>query len=155
MPLCRNLEIVQFQVGDVALPVPAFHYLEYFQKAYFNNRLVVRFVQFTMEKQVVDTFSLTFSRTGGRFELVVGDAHFSQTACEFMATFASMQGKDMEEYMANLTSDYDRIRVPLSGCGKSVTLSLPDFARLRTLYSQQMFELKLEDMLIRQGIARM
>jgi hypothetical protein len=64
-----------------------------------------------------------------------------------------MQGKNMEEYLTNLTSDYDQVRVPLSGCGKGVTLMLADFARLRTLYGQRMFELKLEDMLMRHGIA--
>jgi hypothetical protein len=69
-----------------------------------------------------------------------------------MLTFSSMQGKDMNEYMTNLASEYDQVRVPLSGCGKSVTLLLSDFARLRSLYSQRMFELKLQDMLMRQGI---
>ena len=58
----------------------------------------------------------------------------------------------MDEYMSNLASEYDQVRVPLSGCGKSVTLLLSDFARLRSLYSQRMFELKLEDLLMRQGI---
>jgi hypothetical protein len=42
--------------------------------------------------------------------------------------------------------------VPLSGCGKSITLLLSDFAKLRTLYGQQMFDLKLEDLLMRRGI---
>lgn len=69
-----------------------------------------------------------------------------------MLTFASMQGRDMEEYMQNLANDYDQVRVPLSGCGQSITLSLSDFVRLRALYGQQMFDLKLEDLLIRKGI---
>jgi hypothetical protein len=69
-----------------------------------------------------------------------------------MLTFSSMQGKNMDEYMTNLANEYDRVRVPVSGCGKSVTLLLPDFARLRSLYGQRMFELKLEDLLMRQGI---
>ena len=59
----------------------------------------------------------------------------------------------MDEYMDNLSSEYDYVRVPLSGCGQSVTLPLSDFARLRSLYSQRMFELKLEDLLMRNGIA--
>ena len=63
-----------------------------------------------------------------------------------------MQGKNMDEYMANLANEYDRVRVPLSGCGKSITLLLSDFARLRSLYGQRMFDLKLEDLLMRQGI---
>ena len=43
----------------------------------------------------------------------------------------------MEEYMANLAHEYDQVRVPISGCGKSVTLPLSDFARLRFLYGQR------------------
>jgi hypothetical protein len=70
-----------------------------------------------------------------------------------MLTFSSMQGKNMDEYMINLANEYDQVRVPISGCGRSVTLMLSDFARLRSLYGQRMFELKLEDMLMRQGIA--
>lgn len=106
-----------------------------------------------MENQTIDTLLLTLSRSGGRFELVVGEKAFRQTICEFMLTFAFMQGKDMDEYMNNLTSEYDRVRVPLSGCGKSVTLGLSDFARLRSEYGQRMFDLKLEDLLMRQGIS--
>ena len=63
-----------------------------------------------------------------------------------------MQGKNMEEYISNLAHEYDQVRVPISGCGKSVILALSDFARLRFLYGQRMFELKLEDLLMRQGI---
>lgn len=91
-------------------------------------------------------------RSAGRFELMVGDERFKQNTCEFLLTFASLQGKDMNEYMSNLDSEYDTVRVPLSGCGLSIILNLADFARLRTLYEQRMFELKLEDLLVRQGI---
>ncbi len=105
-----------------------------------------------LESQITATLVLSLSRSGGRFELVVGEQTFRQTTCEFMLTFCSMQGKNMDEYMTNLASEFDRVRVPLSGCGKSVTLLLSDFTRLRSLYGQRMFELKLQDMLMRQGI---
>lgn len=105
-----------------------------------------------MESAVIQTLTLELSRSGGRFELTVGELKFKQTTCEFMLTYSSMQGKNMDEYMTNLANDYDQVRVPISGCGKSVTLLLEDFARLRSLYGQRMFELKLEDLLMRQGI---
>jgi hypothetical protein len=105
-----------------------------------------------LESQIVDILALTLARSGGRFELTVGEQKFRQTTCEFMLTFSSMQGKNMDEYMTNLAHEFDQVRVPLSGCGKSVTLSLSDFTRLRSLYGQRMFELKLQDLLIRQGI---
>ena len=106
----------------------------------------------TQELHIIETLPLTLSRLGGRFELSVGDQVFRQTTCEFMLTFSSMQGKDMEEYMSNLANEYDQVRVPLAGCGKSITLLLCDFVRLRALYGQQMFDLKLEDLLMRRGI---
>jgi hypothetical protein len=107
----------------------------------------------TLETQIIDTLALGLSRSGGRFELVINGQVVKQTTCEFMLTFSSMQGKDMDQYMTNLANEFDQVRVPLSGCGKSITLLLSDFARLRTLYGQQMYELKLEDLLMRQGIA--
>jgi len=105
-----------------------------------------------LKSLITETITLELSRTGSRFELVVGEQTFKQTTCEFMLTFSSMQGKDMDEYMSNLDNEYDRVRVPISGCGTCVTLMLSDFARLRSLYGQRMFELKLEDLLMRQGI---
>jgi len=105
-----------------------------------------------LETHITETLVFSLARSGGRFELVVGERVFRQTTCEFMLTFSSMQGKNMDEYMSNLASEYDQVRVPLSGCGKSVTLPLADFARLRSLYGQRMFELKLQDLLMRQGI---
>lgn len=104
------------------------------------------------EPQINEALALKLSRSGSRFELSIGGQIIKQTTCEFMLTFSSMQGKDMEEYMSNLTNDYDQVRVPLAGCGKSIILLLSDFARLRNLYGQQMFELKLEDLLMRRGI---
>jgi hypothetical protein len=106
----------------------------------------------SLESQVTETLVIALSRTSGSFRLVVGEQRFDQTTCEFLLTFACVQGKDMNEYMSNLATEYDNVRVPLSGCGKSVTLCLSDFARLRSLYSQRMFELKLEDLLMRNGI---
>jgi len=130
-------------------------YLEYFYER-LPRRQSCRYIckrKFdALESQTIDTLALMLSRSGGRFELVIGEQKFGQTTCEFMLTFSSMQGKNMEEYMTNLAGEYDQIRVPLSGCGKSVTLMLSDFARLRALYSQRMFELKLQDLLMRQGI---
>jgi hypothetical protein len=106
----------------------------------------------TPEILTKEAISLEIRLFKGRFQVTVGDQTFSQTMCEFMLTFASMQGKDMFEYMNNLANEYDFVSVPLSGSGRSVTLALSDFARLRSLYMQQMFELKLEDLLLRQGI---
>ena len=106
-----------------------------------------------LEIQLTVATVLSLKRSSGRFNLVVGDQAFTQTTCEFLLTFSCMQGKDMDEYMTNLSSEYDNVRVPLSGCGICVTLSLSDFARLRSLYCQRMFELKLEDLLMRCGVS--
>ncbi|HEY5746528.1 MAG TPA: hypothetical protein VIU12_10655 [Chryseolinea sp.] len=63
-----------------------------------------------------------------------------------------MVGTDIEAYLENLSNDCDRVNVPLSGKGSAVVVSLRDFARLRALYGQMMYELKLQDLLIRSSI---
>ena len=63
-----------------------------------------------------------------------------------------MVGTDIEAYIADLCNDCDSVNVPLSGNGSAVVVGLRDFARLRTLYGQMMYELKLQDLLIRSSI---
>jgi len=115
-------------------------------------RLIINSVTFGSMLQATETLPLALSLSKGRFEVTVGEQTYRQTMCEFMLTFASMQGKNMDEYVSNLASDYDYVSVPLSGSGRCVRLALSDFARLRSLYMQRMFDIKLEDLLLRQGI---
>ena len=63
-----------------------------------------------------------------------------------------MVGTNIEAYLENLSNDCDKVSVPLSGKGGAVVVSLRDFARLRILYGQMMYELKLQDLLIRSSI---
>lgn len=84
--------------------------------------------------------------------LAVGERITKQSTCEFLLTFSSMVATDIEAYLSNLSNAYDEVRVPLSSRGDTITLSLADFARLRTLYGQMMFELKLQDLLLRNSI---
>jgi hypothetical protein len=84
--------------------------------------------------------------------LVVGDRTIRQSTCEFLLTFSSMVATDIEAYLSDLSSAYDEVRVPLSSRGDAIILSLSDFARLRDSYAQMMFELKLQDLLVRNSI---
>jgi hypothetical protein len=84
--------------------------------------------------------------------LAVGDRTVKQSTCEFLLTFSSMVSTDIEAYLSDLSNAYDQVRVPLSSRGDTVTLSLAEFARLRSLYGQMMFELKLQDLLLRNSI---
>lgn len=106
-----------------------------------------------MESLLTAIVPISLTRVAGRFTLAIGDLEYKQNTCEFLLTFSSLQDKNMEEYMSNLDNDHDFVRVPLSGCGRSIVLNLAEFARLRSLYDQRMFELKLEDLLQREGIA--
>lgn len=106
-----------------------------------------------MESLLTQIIPLSITHTGNSFTLVVGDRTFKQSTCEFLLTFSSMVGTDIEEYIANLSNEFDEVRVPVSGRGDAVVLSLREFARLRDVYGQMMFELKLQDLLIRNSIA--
>ena len=84
--------------------------------------------------------------------LGVGERTVRQSTCEFLLTFSSMVATDIEAYLSNLSNAYDEVCVPLSSRGDTIKLSLADFARLRNLYGQMMFELKLQDLLVRNSI---
>jgi hypothetical protein len=105
-----------------------------------------------LESLKTQILPLSLTYAGKSFALLVGEEVTHQTICEFMLTFSSMVGTNIEDYLADLANECDTIRVPLSGNGKSVILPLLDFARLRTLYGQMMFELKLQDLLVRNSI---
>ncbi|HEY0653708.1 MAG TPA: hypothetical protein VGD65_11300 [Chryseosolibacter sp.] len=105
-----------------------------------------------MEKLVLDDISVAFSKRQGRFLLTWGERKAEQTVCEFLNTISFLVGKDIEEHLLSTDSQYDTVRIPLTSRGESITLDLHQFIRLRNAYSQQMFLLKLEDLLMRKGI---
>jgi hypothetical protein len=105
-----------------------------------------------LESLLTQVLPLSLAHSGNSFTLVIDDQAIRQSTCEFMLTYSSMVGTDIEAYLENLSNDCDSVSVPLSGNGSAVVVSLRDFARLRTLYGQMMYELKLQDLLIRSSI---
>lgn len=105
-----------------------------------------------MEKLLVKDISIALNRKRGKFTLSFNDQVYEQNVCEFIQTFSFLVGKNVEAYLMSTDSCYDTVRIPLTGCGKSITLDLADFITFREVYSQQMFLLKLEDLLVRQRV---
>jgi hypothetical protein len=108
-----------------------------------------------MEQTLVKEITLNFNRRKGKFQLSVGDECIEQNICEFLQTISHLVGKDVEEHLMNPAEEYDHVRVPVTRTGKVLTLDLGDFIRFREIYSQQMFFLKLEDLLHRKGISQL
>ncbi len=106
-----------------------------------------------MEQAVSYKFSLTFERKKGKFTLTAGDEAFQQNVCEFLLTNSYFAGKDIEQHLFNVDSEFDTVRIPLTSAGKCLTLDLVGFIRLRELYHQQMYFLKLEEMLTHRGVS--
>lgn len=105
-----------------------------------------------MEETLVKPISIAFSRQKGRFSLTVGDLSVQQNVCEFLSTTSFLVGKNLEEYLLSTDNQYDSVRIPLTGSGKTLTLELADFIRFREAYRHQLFLLKLEDLLMRKGV---
>jgi hypothetical protein len=105
-----------------------------------------------MENLLLEQISVSFNKRKGRFVLYQENVEVQQTVCEFLHTMSFLIGKDIEEHLMNTDSRYDTVRVPLTSCGKTVTLDLHQFVRFRNAYGHQMFLLKLEDLLMRKGI---
>jgi hypothetical protein len=106
-----------------------------------------------LESLLTQIIPLSITHSGNSFMLVVGEQTIKQSTCEFLLTFSSMVGTDIEAYISNLSHEYDEVRVPLSARGDAVVLTLADFARMRSLYGQMMYELKLQDLLVRNSIS--
>jgi hypothetical protein len=105
-----------------------------------------------MKQQIVKEIALNFDRKSGKFKLCIQEEHIDQNVCEFLLTISYLVGKDVEEHLMNPSSEFDQVRIPVTRTGKVLTLALRDFIQFRELYSQQMFLLKLEDLLHRKGI---
>jgi hypothetical protein len=105
-----------------------------------------------LEQLLVKDVNLSLNRKAGKFTLCIENQKVDQNVCEFLLTVSFLAEKNIEEYLLNTDSSYDSVKVPLTGCGKSLILSLPEFIKLREAYSRQMFLLKLEDMLAHRGI---
>ncbi len=105
-----------------------------------------------VQDQLTKLIPISLAHSGNFFLLQVGDETIRQSTCEFMLTFSSLVGTDIEAYLSNVSPECDIVRVPLSGRGNFIDVPLCDFARLRRVYGQMMFELKLQDLLLRSAI---
>jgi hypothetical protein len=105
-----------------------------------------------LKQLTASKFRLTFNRTKGKYCFAYNDQQYEQSVCEFLQTISYLVGKDVEEHLLNTDSRFDTVRIPLTGCGKKITLDLADFIAFREVYAQEMFLLKLEDLLLRQGV---
>lgn len=95
---------------------------------------------------------LKFDRKAGRFVLDIAGKPVLQNVCEFLHTLSFLVVQDVEQYLMSTDSRYDWVRIPLTTTGTTVTLSLQEFLALREAYGNQMYLLKLEDLLLRKGI---
>lgn len=105
-----------------------------------------------METLVSKAISLNYDRKAGRFVLELDGTPVRQNVCEFLHTLSFLVGQDVEQYLLSTDDQYDMVRVPLTSAGTTATLSLHEFISLREAYGNQMFLLKLEDLLLRKGV---
>jgi hypothetical protein len=109
--------------------------------------------QQALEQLLKQQITLDFDRKRSKFTLVFGDHTIQQNVCEFLLTSSFLVGQNVEEFIMSTDSCFDRVRIPMTTAGKSITLELTDFIRLRDIYGAQMYQLKLEDLLLHRGIS--
>ena len=118
------------------------------------NKLYLYAVQNTpaLQQLIQQPIVLGFDKQTSKFSVRVADQIIQQNVCEFLLTSSFLVGQDVEEFLLSTDSCYDTVRVPLTTAGKSLTLELGDFIRLREAYGRQLYLLKLEDLLLHRGI---
>jgi len=104
--------------------------------------------------QPSQTSVISFDRSTGMYSIHFNGEEFRQRVCEFLYTYNVLSSKNPEEFLLNTDSLYDFVKVPLSGRkGKTMLLPISDFLALRKLYMEEMYQLRLEDMLFRSGVS--
>lgn len=79
---------------------------------------------------------------------------YEQRLCEFVHTYNFLLKNKPETFLMDISSEFDTIVLPLSSYGETLTLSIIGFLRFRELYLQEMYSLRLDDLLYRSRIAR-
>lgn len=104
------------------------------------------------EQLLHQQIGLDFDRKASKFTVTIGGEVLRQNVCEFLLTSSFLLGQDVERFLLDTDSCYDQIKIPMTSTGRSVTLDLASFVRLRDVYGRQLYLLKLEDMLLHRGI---
>jgi hypothetical protein len=105
-----------------------------------------------LEQLLHQDIQIDFDKKSSKFTIAVAGLVFQQNVCEFLLTSSFLVAQDVEEFLLNIDSRYDSVKIPMTTAGKTLTLDLVDFISLRELYSRQLYLLKLEDLLLHRGI---
>jgi hypothetical protein len=97
--------------------------------------------------------TISFDCKNGKYVFQVENTTFEQRICEFLYTYNFLKAQNPEEFLLNTDSKYDLVKIPTSRSGKFLVLTLSQYLVVREIYAEEMFRLRLEDMLNRMGIA--
>src|SRR6187551_215116 len=110
--------------SDRLLQLPSNQYFETLFRIFLSKLVIDLFgVYFCiikpdqLENLLTSVLPLSLTHSGNSFTLAVGEEVIQQSTCEFMLTFSTMVGTDIEAYLADLSNECDEVRVPLSGIG--------------------------------------
>ena len=97
---------------------------------------------------------ISYIREKGCYAVNFDGEVYEQRLCEFVHTYNFLLKNKPETFLMNISSEFDTVTLPLSSHGDTLVLSIIGFLRFRELYMQEMYHLKLDDLLYRSRIAR-
>lgn len=99
------------------------------------------------ELLVASDYRISYNSKTGRYSVVFESYSYEQRLCEFLSTFNFLKTIDLEYYLLNIGNEYDTVTVPLSLSGMNIVLPLDEYIIFRNMYMEELFRLKLENML--------
>ena len=99
------------------------------------------------ELLVASDYRISYNCKTGRYSVLFQSYSYEQRLCEFLSTFKFLKTIDLEYYLLNIGSQYDSVTVPLSLSGMTLVLPLDEYVIFREMYMEELFRLKLENML--------
>jgi len=101
---------------------------------------------------IQENSSISFNPARGRYTVIFAGNTIEQRVCEFLYTYSFVAHQNPEELLS-VDNSYDYLNIPLTCTGDVLTVTNVDFFALRELYLDEMFRLKMEDLLMRSGIS--
>lgn len=99
------------------------------------------------ELLVASDYRISYNGKTGRYSVTFQTYSYEQRLCEFINTFNFLKTIDLEYYLLNISTEYDTVTVPLSLAGMTLVLPLDEYVTFREMHMEELFRLKLENML--------
>jgi len=99
------------------------------------------------EQEVQSSDRISYDFRKGKYIVFFDDHVYEQRLCEFLNTYNFLKNIDLELHLLSPGKEFDIIKVPLFLGGRNLKLSITRYIYFREMYLEEMYRLRLENLL--------